>query len=431
MVQSAWYATVGAVSSTSRAARKVVICKEIDPRRKAVLLSFQAASTGAFSPAARPFSDVLPQAVITGFNTDIEHDGVVYHVQTEDKGVETPLILSLVYVGGAILASKRTRYDDLVGESFDAAALSERLNRQHKLICAAITAGRIEDLKRLSRRDGEEQPAPQKAARRAPRQARAESRQAREDAPPAPHASAPAEKRPAERAEKAAPRNGKPAGGTRPAAVPPAALTPTAESQAAAPHAADAKAVPTVPAPAQAEPLATAPSAPPKTRAADAPPEVVRPSGADAGVGASAPVEVAPVPAAARERRPSQAAPSGRAPRFAEHEAVEAIHVEIDGALYVNLLEERDYHAGEIVTLRVRVSRGPMEGRESVGDASVTVKILGTEFRPLILTSKTDQDGVAVIHAWLPRFTRGRAAILIRAACDGYTAELRRAIRHV
>jgi hypothetical protein len=78
----------------------------------------------------------------------------------------------------------------------------------------------------------------------------------------------------------------------------------------------------------------------------------------------------------------------------------------------------------------VRVARGPLEAREGVSDATITVKILGTEFRPLILTSKTDRDGVAVIHAWLPRFTSGRAAILVRAAHDGFTAELRRAIRH-
>ena len=41
---------------------------------------------------------------ITGFNTDIEHDGVIYHVQTEDKGLDSPIILSLVYAGGTILA---------------------------------------------------------------------------------------------------------------------------------------------------------------------------------------------------------------------------------------------------------------------------------------------------------------------------------------
>ena len=83
--------------------------------------------------------------MITGFNTDIERDGVTYHVQTEDKGLDSPLLLSLVYSGGAILASKRSRYDDLIASGFDEKILAERLQRQHKLICAAIRAGRIEN----------------------------------------------------------------------------------------------------------------------------------------------------------------------------------------------------------------------------------------------------------------------------------------------
>jgi hypothetical protein len=91
--------------------------------------------------------------LLTGFNTNVEYDGVVYHVQTEDKGLQTPFILSLVYTGGAILASKRSPYDDLIARGFDEGVLAQRLSRQHKLICAAVHAGRIEDLKRLSERD--------------------------------------------------------------------------------------------------------------------------------------------------------------------------------------------------------------------------------------------------------------------------------------
>ncbi len=90
--------------------------------------------------------------MITGYNTDVEHGGVTYHVQTEDKGLNTPIILSLVYSGGAILASKRSPYDDLIAAGFDQNTLMERLQRQHKLICAAINAGRIDDLKRMSDR---------------------------------------------------------------------------------------------------------------------------------------------------------------------------------------------------------------------------------------------------------------------------------------
>ncbi|HTK37467.1 MAG TPA: hypothetical protein VL325_03150 [Pyrinomonadaceae bacterium] len=88
--------------------------------------------------------------MITGFNTDIEHDGITYHVQTEDKGVATPVILSLVYNRGTILASKRSPYDDLIGDELDENVLAERLQRQHKLMCAAVRAGRIEDLKKMT-----------------------------------------------------------------------------------------------------------------------------------------------------------------------------------------------------------------------------------------------------------------------------------------
>ncbi len=91
--------------------------------------------------------------MITGYNTDVEYGGIVYHVQTEDKGLQTPMILSLVYVGGEILASKRSPYDDLVARGFDKDILATRLQRQHKLICAAVHAGRIEDLKRLTERE--------------------------------------------------------------------------------------------------------------------------------------------------------------------------------------------------------------------------------------------------------------------------------------
>ena len=90
--------------------------------------------------------------MISGFNTDIEFDGVVYHVQTEDKGLSARMIMTLVYNRGTILASKRTTYDDLANGNFDEKILTERLGRQHKLICAAVRAGRMDDLKQMSKK---------------------------------------------------------------------------------------------------------------------------------------------------------------------------------------------------------------------------------------------------------------------------------------
>src|ERR1043166_2613041 len=63
------------------------------------------------------------------------------------------MILTLLYAGGAILASKRTPYDDLVTSGVDEDVLRKRLERQHKLICAAVHAGRIEELKRMGERE--------------------------------------------------------------------------------------------------------------------------------------------------------------------------------------------------------------------------------------------------------------------------------------
>jgi hypothetical protein len=85
--------------------------------------------------------------VLAGFNTDIEFDGKTYHVQTEDKGAPAHMIMSLVYEKGTILASKRTTYEDAVGLQKE---IAERVQRQHRLICAAIRAGRLEDLKKMN-----------------------------------------------------------------------------------------------------------------------------------------------------------------------------------------------------------------------------------------------------------------------------------------
>lgn len=102
--------------------------------------------------------------MISGFNTDINHDGVVYHVQTEDKGMSSKLIVSLVYDRGTILASKRVTYDDLAASGFDEKELSDRLSRQHKLMCAAVKAGRIEDLMKMSSKAAPAKPAAEKVA---------------------------------------------------------------------------------------------------------------------------------------------------------------------------------------------------------------------------------------------------------------------------
>jgi hypothetical protein len=87
------------------------------------------------------------KAMITGFNTDVPHENQVYHVQTEDRGTkENPVLESLIYIGGSIIAKKSTPYADKLNEGATEAAIASLLKRQHQIIIAAIKAGRIEDL---------------------------------------------------------------------------------------------------------------------------------------------------------------------------------------------------------------------------------------------------------------------------------------------
>jgi len=82
--------------------------------------------------------------VITGFNTDIRHNDKVYHVQTEDKGVANPYIESLVYVGGEILASKKTSYAEQLKTGVDDKWIGGLMEQQHRTMIAAIKRGRFE-----------------------------------------------------------------------------------------------------------------------------------------------------------------------------------------------------------------------------------------------------------------------------------------------
>jgi len=82
--------------------------------------------------------------MITGYNTDVRHRGVVFHVQTEDKGVENPSIETLVYVGGQILHRRRTEYAKLLKEGGGKDEILERLEAQHRTLIAEIKTGKLD-----------------------------------------------------------------------------------------------------------------------------------------------------------------------------------------------------------------------------------------------------------------------------------------------
>jgi hypothetical protein len=289
--------------------------------------------------------------VITGFNTDIEHDGVIYHVQTEDKGLDSPIILSLVYAGGTILASKRSPYEDLIAEGFSDEVLAERLKRQHRLICAAIHSGRINDLKKMSGRPKE-----------SPKEDVVES------------------------------------------------VIVTEENEAEEVETAPSI---TVEEPFEIEYWPVAQEWTPPPPRSELEQEVL-------------------VEAAEEEQQryePEEAAPPPSEAYETEEAAEEPLEEPVpEDGLSIAMLDDDEFYSGQRYTLRILISNRTAGNEKPLANTSVSVKILGTTFRPLIYTLKTESDGVASITTEIPQFTSGRAAVLVRAVAKDQAAELRRII---
>ena len=82
--------------------------------------------------------------MVLGFNHNVRYKGEVFHVQTEDSGVATPHIITLLYKGGAILASKKTSYADILKmENLDS-VVEELMKDQHKAMMRRLKAGEFD-----------------------------------------------------------------------------------------------------------------------------------------------------------------------------------------------------------------------------------------------------------------------------------------------
>ena len=89
---------------------------------------------------------VEAKKMVVGFNHNIKHKGKAYHIQTEDSGLENPHIITHLFVGGNILASKKTSYADIVGAENLAQVVRELMEEQHKEMLRNLINGVYDDI---------------------------------------------------------------------------------------------------------------------------------------------------------------------------------------------------------------------------------------------------------------------------------------------
>ena len=83
--------------------------------------------------------------MILGFNHNVNYKGEVFHVQTEDSGIATPNITTLLYKGGVILCSKKTSYADILKMSDLETVVEELMKEQHKEVMRRLKSGEFDE----------------------------------------------------------------------------------------------------------------------------------------------------------------------------------------------------------------------------------------------------------------------------------------------
>ena len=79
--------------------------------------------------------------MLVGYNTNVPYKGKLYHVQTEDNGLKNPLVVTLLYYKGTILASKKSSYADLISSPDYKEKVRELMKEQHKAMMKELIRG--------------------------------------------------------------------------------------------------------------------------------------------------------------------------------------------------------------------------------------------------------------------------------------------------
>ncbi len=79
---------------------------------------------------------------LLGYNTNVRHDGKLYHIQTEDSGIDRPHILTHLFAdGGRVVASKKCVYAEYVGRDDYADHVKQMMREQHKAMFIELRDG--------------------------------------------------------------------------------------------------------------------------------------------------------------------------------------------------------------------------------------------------------------------------------------------------
>jgi hypothetical protein len=79
--------------------------------------------------------------MVVGFNHNIKYRGQTYHAQTEDSGPVRAQVVTHLFLGGNIVASKRTGYADIAAAENLSDVVRALMEEQHKEVLRNLVHG--------------------------------------------------------------------------------------------------------------------------------------------------------------------------------------------------------------------------------------------------------------------------------------------------
>ena len=81
--------------------------------------------------------------MVTGINSDIDYNGKVYHVQTEDGGINNPIILTRIFCTGVLVTTRKTSYVDLLEMDGFKIVVENLMKEQHNEMIQELHSGKV------------------------------------------------------------------------------------------------------------------------------------------------------------------------------------------------------------------------------------------------------------------------------------------------
>lgn len=81
--------------------------------------------------------------MVTGINSDIDYKGKLYHVQTEDRGINNPIILTRIFCSGVLVTTRKTSYVYLLDMDGFKEVVENLMKEQHNEMIQEIQNGKM------------------------------------------------------------------------------------------------------------------------------------------------------------------------------------------------------------------------------------------------------------------------------------------------